>query len=113
MYEFKIDLFDNSEPEEFLFFVQKFKITLEDFRMLADNANLKYICTVLRGKAICLFDTLFVQVGSTTTTHLNQVLFGLGTYFFHQNSIKTKVRDAPRDEEAAQLKCDMLPCLSY
>ena len=68
-------LFENGEPEEFLLFVQNFKILLKALGTLAASENIQYLFTLLHGGAICQFDTLFDQVGSTTTINLSR---GLG-----------------------------------
>ena len=78
-------LFDNGDPEDLLLFVHNFKMTLESLETLAAKEKLQYLCAILRGEALCQFDTLFAKVGSTTTTHLNRVVLGLGTYFFPVN----------------------------
>ena len=82
VYEFKMALFDNGYPEEFLLFMRNFKMTLEASGTLAASANLQYLRTILCGEALRQFDNLCVQVGSTTTTHLIWIILGLGMYFF-------------------------------
>ena len=47
LYEFKMALFDNDEPEEFLLFVQNFKIILESSGTIASSENIQYFCTQL------------------------------------------------------------------
>ena len=37
---------------------------------------------LLRGEALRQLDTLFVEVGCTTTAHLNHIILGLGAYLF-------------------------------
>ena len=74
-----MDLFDNKETEDLLLFVKKFKTTLESSGTIASNAKLNYLCTLLCGEAINQYHTLCSQVGSMTTTHLNQFILGLGT----------------------------------
>ena len=79
--EFKIALFENSNPEEFLFFMSNFKMTFEASGTLTSNARLQCLHTLLHGETRNQFDTLCVQVESTGMTHLNRVVLGLGTYF--------------------------------
>ena len=74
-------LFHNSDPGEFLLFVKNFKTNIEDSGTLAANADIQYLCEILRGEVLCQFDTLCAQVGITTISHLNPVILGLGTYF--------------------------------
>ena len=52
MYEFKMALFKNGNPEEFLPFVKKFKMTNETSGMLAAKAKLWYLRTILCGKVL-------------------------------------------------------------
>ena len=49
IYEFNMDLFDNGDPEEFLFFVQKFNMTLAASETLETGANVYYICSPVCG----------------------------------------------------------------
>ena len=65
--------------------MQNFKMMPEALGKLAANSKLQYICTLLRGEALRQFYTLCYQVGSTTTTHLRQVILGLDTYLFPIN----------------------------
>ena len=81
LYEFKMTLFENSEPEEFLFFIQHFQMTLELAVTLTDSADIKYICTLLRGEALRQLGTFYIEVGSTTISYLNRIILGLGTNF--------------------------------
>ena len=55
---------------------------LKDSGDITDSAKTKYLCTLLRGEALHQLDTFCVEAGSTTTTHLNRIILGLGTYFF-------------------------------
>ena len=57
---------------------------------LTDNMNLQYIRTLLCVEALSQFDTSCVKVLSTNTTHLNQVILGLDTYFFPVNVMSNK-----------------------
>ena len=81
LYELKMDLFDNRDTEEFLLFIRNFKMTIEASGMLADGAKIQYICTLVRGKALCQIDTLSDELGSTNSEHLKYIILGLGTYF--------------------------------
>ena len=51
------------------------------------NTKLHYICFLLRGELLRQFNTLCVQVGSTTTAHINQFILSLGTFFFLVNEL--------------------------
>ena len=48
-YEFKKSLFDHGNPEDFLFFVCNFNMTLAETGTLEMNTNIHYICTLVRG----------------------------------------------------------------
>ena len=48
LYEFKMALFDNGETEEFLLFLQNFKMTLEASVTLVARKTRQYLCTLLR-----------------------------------------------------------------
>ena len=52
MYESKTALFDNGKPEEFLLFVQNFKMMIDASGTLADNVKLHCIRTLLYGEAL-------------------------------------------------------------
>ena len=62
MYEFKMALLDKEEMEEYLLFVQNFKMMLNASRTLAANLKLHCPRTLLCGGVICQFDTLCSQV---------------------------------------------------
>ena len=49
LYEFKMDLFDNGNPEEFLFFVRNFNMTLSASQTLTTGVKIQYLCTIVRG----------------------------------------------------------------
>ena len=82
---------DNGDLEEFLVFLQNFKMTLEASGTLASSAKIQYICRVLCGEALHQFDTLCAQVESTNTTHLNRMILGLGAYFFRYMCRQRKI----------------------
>ena len=68
-------MFGNGKPEELLFFVQNFKVMLEDLGTLADSIRLQYPRTILHGETLNQFDALCDQVGSTDKTHLNHIFW--------------------------------------
>ena len=79
MNEFKMNLFDNGDPEQFLLFVQNYKMTLEASGKLTENAKFQYLRTILCGKALRKFESLCAHIVRMTMTRLNQVLLGLET----------------------------------
>ena len=85
LYEFKMALFGKVQPEEFLLFVRNFQMTFQASGAISSSENIQYLCMLLCGESLCLFDTFLVEVVSMTTTYLNPIIFGLGTYFFPNN----------------------------
>ena len=75
-------LFDNGYSKELLLFVQNFNMILDPSGTLVSNINIQYLRNLLRGETLHKFDTLYVKVRSTAIANLNQVILGLGTYFF-------------------------------
>ena len=75
-------LLENAKLEELLLSVINFKTILGAPRILAANAKLQYLCTILSGESLRQFDTFCAQFGSTTMAYLNQAVLGLGMYFY-------------------------------
>ena len=48
-YEFNTSLFDHGYPEEFLLFIRNFKMNLVATGTLDTDAEIHYICTLVRG----------------------------------------------------------------
>ena len=94
MYEFKMPLFDNKEPEEFLLFMWNLNMTLGASGTIKANVKLQYLRTLLCGEALPQFDILCDQVRIMIMAHFNQVIFGLGTYFYPVNSLSKKTKCA-------------------
>ena len=87
LYEFKMALFDNGNPEEFLLLVQNFKIMLKALGSITARSKLQYMCKLLRVEAPHQFDTICVQMGSTNKKYLHCIISGLGTYIFPVNEL--------------------------
>ena len=81
LYEFKMALFENSKSEEFLLFIRNFQLIVKAPGVLASSTKIQHVCTLLHGEALHQLGNLCVEVGSMTTTHLNHIVLGLGTYF--------------------------------
>ena len=64
LYEFKIALFDNGKPEDFLLFVRNFNMALEDLGTLNMSAKAQYLNTIFHGEALRQFDSLSDYVKS-------------------------------------------------
>ena len=80
--KFKRPCLAYGKPEEFLFFVRNFNMTLNASGTLAANAELRYLHHLLHGEALRQFDNLCDQLGSMTVAHFSQIILGLGKYFF-------------------------------
>ena len=62
LYDFKIYLFDNVNPEEFLLFVCNFNMTLAASGMLEAGAKYQYLCSISCGEALGQFDLFYDDV---------------------------------------------------
>ena len=56
-------------------------MAFEALGLLSDSAKIQYIHTLLQGAALHQIEDLCAEVGSTTTTNLNHIILGLGSYF--------------------------------
>ena len=66
LFELKMALFDNGDPEEFLVFIRNFNTTIFASEKLVASAKIQYLCMLVHGEELCQFDTLYTEVGSTT-----------------------------------------------
>ena len=57
-YDFKIALFENGNPEEFLLFVKNFNMTIALSGTLATGAKIRFLRTIVHGEALHKFDVL-------------------------------------------------------
>ena len=64
--------------------------------MFADSAKVQYLCTLLRGEALCQLATFSVKVGIISITHLNHIILGLGAYFSPINALSEQKRSMRR-----------------
>ena len=67
IYEFKISLFDNGEPEEFLLFIRDFNITFEASGQIIYGVNIQYLCTMICGEVLRQVDMFSAEVVNTTS----------------------------------------------
>ena len=49
LYDFKMALFENGDPEELLLFAQNFNRTLAESGTLTTGAKIQHLCTLVRG----------------------------------------------------------------
>ena len=77
LYEFKISLFDNGEPEDFLLFVRNFNMTLAASGRMDASAENQHLCTLVHGEALRQFDSLYADIEGTKTLNLGDIIRGL------------------------------------
>ena len=82
LYDFKMNLFENGEPEEFLLFVRKFNMNLAASVTLATDAKLQYLCTLVHRKESCQFELFSAGVEGTKPLTAENIILGLALYFF-------------------------------
>ena len=76
LYEFKMSLFDNGDPEGFLF-IFNFKITLAESGALEAGAKYQYLYTIVHREALRQFDLLYADVESAETLNIDYINRGL------------------------------------
>ena len=74
-------MFENGEPEEFLFLVSNFNITLAASGMLEAGAKYQYLFTLVQVEALHQFDSFSAEVESTQTLNVEDIIKGLANYF--------------------------------
>ena len=107
-YEFKIDLFDNGGPEEFFVVRSNFNMTIMASGTLETAANIQYLRTLADREAICQFGSLLAEVESTNPLTTEDIILGLGAYFFPVNSLskqKRVMRRGVRKPRVLKLRC--------
>ena len=87
LYKFKISLFDNDKPEEFLLFVHNFNMTITASRNLEAGAKVQYLRTVVRGAALRQFNFFSAVIESTQILNVEDIIKGLAHYLFSVNSL--------------------------
>ena len=92
IYEFKMYLFENGDPEEFLLFVRNSNMTLAASERMEAGAKYKYLRTLVRGEALRQFDSLSAVVESTETLNVDYIIMGLSQYFPPVNSLSKQKR---------------------
>ena len=79
---FKMVLFGNGYPEEFLLFVCNFNMALEVSGTFKSGAKIQYIFTLVHGEILHRFDVLSAEVEGATPVTLASIVLVLVTYFF-------------------------------
>ena len=97
--EFMMSLFDNGDPDQFLFFVHNFNMNIAASGTLKMGAKVEYLRTLVYGKALRHFELLYSDVESTELLAVECIIKGLSLYFLPVNSLlKTKACNAPHNE---------------
>ena len=78
VYELKMTLFDNRNPEELLLFIINFNMNIDASGKLVASKNIQYLCMLINEEDLCQFDTLSAEVGSNTTENLKSIILGFG-----------------------------------
>ena len=77
LYEFKMSLFENGKPEEFLLFVRHFNMNLAASGTLEVGAKFQYLCNIFRREAVRQFDSFSADVEITETLNMDYFIRGL------------------------------------
>ena len=80
--EFKMALFENGNPDGFLFFVCNFNMTLVGSVMLGVDVKVQYMCTLVCGEAFRLFGLLYANLEGTNPLTVEDNILGLDFYFY-------------------------------
>ena len=80
LYEFRISLFDNGDPEVSLFFGRKFNMTLVESGMLETDTKFQCLHTLVHGEVLHQFDSFSADVESTETLNVEYIIKGLAFY---------------------------------
>ena len=92
LYEFKMSLIYNGKPEEFLFFVRNFNMTLAASGTLEAGAKVQYICTIIWGEALLQFDLWSDDVESMQTSKVDDIIKRLEQSFSSVNLLSKQKR---------------------
>ena len=77
LYDFRVSLFDNGNPEEFFWLVHNFKTTLAASGTPKTGVNIQYLHSLVLIEALYQFYLLAADVESTETLNLEYMLKGL------------------------------------
>ena len=92
LYEFKMTLIENGDPEGVLLFFRNFNMTLAAWEVLATDAKVNYMCDLFCGEALLRFELLYVDVEGTNPLTMKNIILGLDFYFFPMNLLSKKKR---------------------
>ena len=77
LYEFKFDLIENGDSEEFLLFVCNFNTTLTASGALQTGAKYQHLLTIVRGEELRQFDLFYADVEGTQTLNVEEIIRSL------------------------------------
>ena len=89
------DFFENGDPEELLFLVRNFNITLVAPGTLDMGAKNQYLLTLILGEALCKFDLLSTDMIGAYALNVEAIILGLSLYFTPVN-LRSKQKRAMR-----------------
>ena len=93
LYEFKMSLLENDEPEKFLFFVRNFNTTLVASGALEAGAKHQYFCTLVCREALRQFYLWSDDVEVTQTLNIDYIFKCLAQYISPINLLSEQKRD--------------------
>ena len=105
-YEFRMSLFKNDKPEEFLLFINNFNMPIVVSGTLDTGMRIKSPCTLFYGEALRHFDLSSADVEITKTLNVEYIIKGYN--YPCKFAFQTKSRDAPQNEETSRSKSNML-----
>ena len=82
LYEFKIALLENGEPEEFLLFVRNFNMNIAASGTLETDTKVQYLCTLVCRESLRRFDLMYDDVKGMNYLAVEDIILGLAAYFF-------------------------------
>ena len=92
MYEFIMTFLENEDLDDLLLLRRNYNMTLDALGTLTEDAKIRYLRTLICDTELHKFETICVHIRKITTTHLKQILLGLGTYCFPSNNFSNKKR---------------------
>ena len=91
LYEFRMYLFDHSEPEDFILFVKFFQMIIAATKTIETEANIQCFCTLVCGEALRHFNLVSADAKNTETlSDMDYLLKGLVRFPPRKSTFKTK-----------------------
>ena len=70
LYEFRVSVFDNGNPEGFLLFMSNFNMNLAVTRIMDTGTKIQYLSIIVHGIALCQFESFSADVESMETINV-------------------------------------------